>query len=186
MYILFVRLIHLLGDLRYEVDCTFLVAHGRYMFQTEPGRDCSCNLSAFPTSMWVTFPPPRMGKCRRGMDAQERPTSAVQGCTNAAIAGRKRAAMWVIFVATPWNRITIIPGILPSTLRASFNCLNRSRRFIPRRCALCRDARVSQSQDVLERPLTCTPQNAAYRDVGSAENAGAFFSAHSTPSNRGF
>ena len=71
-------------------------------------------------------------------------------------------------VATPWNRITIIPGILPSTLRASFNCLNRSRRFIPRRCAPCMDAQVSQAQDVQERPSTCTPQNA-----------------HSTPSNHG-
>ena len=92
MSILFDRPTHLSGEPRYEVDCTFLAAHGRFMFLTEP---------AFPTSLWV------------------------------------------IFVATPWNRITIIPGILPSTLRASFNCLNRSRRFIPRRCA-----------------LTCTPKNA--------------------------
>ena len=47
------------------------------------------------------------------------------------------------YVTTPWNRITI-----------------------PRRCAPCMDAQVSQSQDVLERPLTCTTTNA-----------------HSTPSN---
>jgi hypothetical protein len=95
MSILIVRPIHVLGESRYEVDCTFLAAHGQFMFQTE---------QAFPTSLWV------------------------------------------IFVATHWNRITI-----------------------PGRCALCRDARVSQAQDVLERPSTCTSKNA-----------------HSTPSNRGF
>jgi len=71
MFILLIKPTHLLGDTHYEVDCTFWVVHGRFMFQTEP---------AFPTSMWVTF------------------------------------------VATPWNRITIIPDILSSTLRASFRC----------------------------------------------------------------
>ena len=65
MYILLIKPTHLLGQPRYEVDCTFLAAHGRFMFLTEP---------AFPTS-------------------------AVQGCTNAAIAGSKGAAMWVTFVA---------------------------------------------------------------------------------------
>jgi hypothetical protein len=45
----------------------------------------------------------------------------------------------------PWNRITIIPGILPPTFRASLCCLNRSKQFIPRRCALlCTAGRTLQ------------------------------------------
>ncbi|MEN8167919.1 MAG: hypothetical protein ABFR65_10645, partial [Pseudomonadota bacterium] len=40
-------------------------------------------------------------------------------------------------VSTPCNRTTIITDILPFTLRASSSCSNRSRRFSPRRCAMC-------------------------------------------------
>ena len=65
-------------------------------------------------------------------------------------------------VPTPWNRITIIPVILPSTLRASYRCLNRSRRFIPRRRVLYREVPMSQAQDAQERPLLCTPMDAPF------------------------
>jgi hypothetical protein len=72
-------------------------------------------------------------------------------------------SMWVNGVTTPWNRITIIPGILPSTLRASFRCLNRSRRFNPRLwCVPYRDVLMSRAQDAQERPLLYTPVDAPF------------------------
>ena len=83
MCILFDRSFHLLGEPHYEVDCTLLAAHGRFMFLTEP---------AFPTSAvqgCTNVPYRDMYKCRGLMDEQERP----------AIAGGKRAAMWVACVA---------------------------------------------------------------------------------------
>jgi hypothetical protein len=71
-------------------------------------------------------------------------------------------SLWVSSVATPWNRITIIPGFLPFTLRASSRFSNRSRRFSQRRCAPYMEVQVSQAQEVQERPLLCTLMDAPF------------------------
>ena len=45
---------------------------------------CRGRMAEIAPAIFLHFRRPWMGKCREGMDALERPTSAVQGCAGAA------------------------------------------------------------------------------------------------------
>jgi hypothetical protein len=120
---------HPLGEPRYGLNGTPTGAIHRFMFLTEP---------VFPTSMWVNGVTPESRAFLHNRLVQ---------CAHPCIPVR-------FGEPHPWNRFTIIPDILSSTLRASYRCLNRSRRFNPRlRCVPYRDVLMSRAQDAQERPL---------------------------------
>jgi hypothetical protein len=117
-----------LGEPRYGLNATPTAAIHRFMFLTEP---------VFPTSMWVNGVTP-------------------DGCAflhNRLVQGAHPCVPVWFGEPHPWNRITIIPDILSSTLRVSYHGLNRSRRFNPRRCVLYKEVPMSRAQDAQERPL---------------------------------